>query len=613
MLKKLKGLLRRDPEQFRIPRSVQEVIPIRTVWKSGIFLVGSNRYSRTWQFSDINYALAGEEDQKSMLLGYSGLLNLCDSNASTKFSVVTRKLNRRDFEDYIMIPYANDGHDHYRREYNAMLLEKASHASGMIRDLYITVTVTRKSYKDAESYFVRAGAEFTLALSRLGSRCTELDMMDRLRALHGFYRHGEEADFHFDPALSMKLGHSFQDYICPDSFEFDRDHFRMGDRYGRVLFLKDYAAYLRDDILSELSGIDRPMILSIDVVPIPMDKAIWDSESRLLGVERNIVDFLRKQQANNNFSGTVPYDMEKQRAEMKEFLDDLTIRDQRMMLGMLTLVHTADSKEQLDADTDYIMNFSEMKMAIRLDRSYIEEALNVDTYHGMVRLVRIVLAITLGFEAAGAIISFFVFRKDYSPLHAVGISIFHSIAAFNNAGFDNLGGMHNLIPYKDNILLNITTDVLVIVGGIGFLVLVDIVKQKSFKKLCLHSKVAISMTAVLLIGGTLILKATENITWMGAFFQSMTTRTAGFSTYNIGNFSKAGLFAMCILMFIGASPGSTGGGVKTTTIFVMIQALKCMGRKKSAHAFKRSISEENISKAFMITVLSAGIYVLLHF
>ena len=94
---------------------------------------------------------------------------------------------------------------------------------------------------------------------------------------------------------------------------------------------------------------------------------------------------------------------------------------------------------------------------------------------------------------------------------------------------------------------------------------------------------------------------------MGAFFQSMTTRTAGFSTYNIGNFSKAGLFAMCILMFIGASPGSTGGGVKTTTIFVMIQALKCMGRKKSAHAFKRSISEENISKAFMITVLSAGI------
>lgn len=246
------------------------------------------------------------------------------------------------------------------------------------------------------------------------------------------------------------------------------------------------------------------------------------------------------------------------------------------------------------------------KVSIK-SRLMVREALNVDTYHGMVRLVRVVLAITLGFEVAGTIVSFFVFRKDHTPLHALGISIFHSIAAFNNAGFDNLGGMHNLIPYKDNLLLNITTDVLVIVGGIGFLVLVDIVKQKSFKKLCLHSKVAISTTAVLLIGGTLILKATEHITWMGAFFQSMTTRTAGFSTYDIGSFSKAGLFAMCILMFIGASPGSTGGGVKTTTIFVIIQALKCTGRKKSAHAFRRSISDENISKAFMIIVLSASI------
>ena len=241
-------------------------------------------------------------------------------------------------------------------------------------------------------------------------------------------------------------------------------------------------------------------------------------------------------------------------------------------------------------------------------RLMVKEALNVDTYGGMVRLVRVVLAITLGFEAVGALISFIVFRKDYSPLHAIGISIFHSIAAFNNAGFDNLGGMHNLIPYKDNILLNITTDILVIAGGLGFLVLVDIVKQKRFKKLCLHSKVVVSMTAVLLLGGMFILKATEkNITWMGAFFQSMTTRTAGFSTYDIGSFSKAGLFAMCILMFIGASPGSTGGGAKTTTIFVMIQALKCMGRKKSAHAFRRSISDENISKAFMITVLYVGI------
>ncbi len=168
--------------------------------------------------------------------------------------------------------------------------------------------------------------------------------------------------------------------------------------------------------------------------------------------------------------------------------------------------------------------------------------------------------------------------------------------------------MHNLIPYKDNILLNITTDILVIAGGLGFLVLVDIVKQKHFKKLCLHSKVVVSMTAVLLLGGMFILKATEkNITWMGAFFQSMTTRTAGFSTYDIGSFSTAGLFAMCVLMFIGASPGSTGGGCKDNDHFCDDTGFKMFGKEKSAHAFRRSISDENISKAFMITVLYVGI------
>ena len=163
MLKKWKELLHRDPEQFRIPRSVQEVIPIRTVWKSGIFLVGPNRYSRTWQFSDINYALAGEEDQKSMLLGYSGLLNLCDSNASTKFSVVTRRLNRRDFEDYIMIPYANDGHDHYRREYNAMLLDKVTDSSNsVVQERYITLSVHKKNVEEARAFFDRTVHDLSL-------------------------------------------------------------------------------------------------------------------------------------------------------------------------------------------------------------------------------------------------------------------------------------------------------------------------------------------------------------------------------------------------------------------------------------------------------------------
>ena len=161
-------------------------------------------------------------------------------------------------------------------------------------------------------------------------------------------------------------------------------------------------------------------------------------------------------------------------------------------------------------------------------RLLVKEALNVDTYKGIVRLIRAVLFMTLLFEAAGAILSYPVFSRDHEPLHAVGISLFHSVAAFNNSGFDILGGLRNLTIYQDSVLLNLTTAGLIIFGGLGFLVILDVAKKKSFKKLAFHSKVVISTSIVLTVAGTLLLKGTEDITWLGAFFQSVSARTAGF-------------------------------------------------------------------------------------
>ena len=240
-------------------------------------------------------------------------------------------------------------------------------------------------------------------------------------------------------------------------------------------------------------------------------------------------------------------------------------------------------------------------------RVLVKEALNVDTYKGIVRLVKAVLMMTLCFEAGGALLSFLVFSQDYAPLHAAGISIFHSIAAFNNSGFDILGGLQNLIPYQDDVLLNLTTCTLIIFGGLGFLVILDVLKRRRFRRLALHSKVVIATSLALLAVGTVSLKATEDITWLGAFFQSVSARTAGFSTYPIGQFTNAGLFVLCVLMFIGASPGSTGGGIKTSTFFVIFQEIRGMCAKKTVHAFHRSISRQNVSKAFMITILSGTV------
>ena len=189
-----------------------------------------------------------------------------------------------------------------------------------------------------------------------------LDATEKLRVLHDFYRQGEEADFHFDAQDMMRKGHDFRDYICPDFIEKHSDYLILGGKFCRVLYLKDYANYIKDSFISELTDLNRNMMLSLDIVPIPMDEAVREIENRLLGVETNITQWQRRQNANNNFSAVIPYDMELQRRESKEFLDDLTARDQRMMLGILTMVLTADTKEQLDMDTDQILSLARQKM-----------------------------------------------------------------------------------------------------------------------------------------------------------------------------------------------------------------------------------------------------------
>ena len=335
MIKTLRNLFKQDKEKFIVPKSVQAVIPPKTMWEDGIFLVGKNKYAKTFQFEDINYAVASREDKEAMFLEYSELLNALDSGATTKITINNRRLNKADFEQTILIPMAEDGLDKYRKEYNRMLLDKTTGANSIVQDKYVTISVCKKNIEEARNYFARVGADLIGHFNRLGSKCTELDANDKLRIFHDFYRTGEETAFSFDLSQTMRKGHDFKDYICPDSFEFEKDYFKMGNRYGRVIFLREYAAYIKDSMVAELCELNRNMMLSVDVVPVPTDEAVREVENRLLGVETNITNWQRKQNQNNNFSAVIPYDLEQQRKESKEFLDDLTTRDQRMMLSLI--------------------------------------------------------------------------------------------------------------------------------------------------------------------------------------------------------------------------------------------------------------------------------------
>ena len=356
MTKTLATARRQERVKFKVPRSVQDAIPIRRIWPDGIFQVG-NQYSKSWSFTDINYAIADKDDKMAMFLDYCALLNALDSGAAAKITIHNRRIDKEDFERSVLLPLRGDALDHYREEFNEMLRAQVTGTSNsMVRERYLTVSIVKRNIDEARTYFARVGTDLVTHLAKLSSVAAELSTPDRLRLLRDFFKAGQPPAFDFDLRGHAKLGHSFKDWLCPDSMEFAADNFKIDGRFGRVLYLQDYASYIKDSFISELCDLDRSMMLSIDILPVPTDEAARQMQNTLLGVETNIANWQRKQNAANNWSAAIPYDMELQRKETKEMLDDLTTRDQRMMFGLVTLVHMADSRQQLDSDTEMLQS-----------------------------------------------------------------------------------------------------------------------------------------------------------------------------------------------------------------------------------------------------------------
>jgi trk system potassium uptake protein TrkH len=253
------------------------------------------------------------------------------------------------------------------------------------------------------------------------------------------------------------------------------------------------------------------------------------------------------------------------------------------------------------------------------ERLIIQEDLNQYQISGMVRLVQYLLGFTFAIEGTAAAILFLRFSQDYPFWRSIYLSIFHAVSAFNNAGFDLFG--NSLEGFTGDITVNFVIMALIILGGIGFGVMMEAYNRIKFKKTTLQTKIVILMTLVLLVFGTLIFFILEyNNTLgglpfldktLGAMFLSVTPRTAGFNTVPTGALKQSSLFLIIILMFIGASPGSTGGGIKTTTFVVILVTMKNMiTGKEDMEIYNRRFEKQIIYKAFTITMLAAGLIIL---
>ncbi|EHS56298.1 TrkH family potassium uptake protein [Paenibacillus sp. Aloe-11] len=250
------------------------------------------------------------------------------------------------------------------------------------------------------------------------------------------------------------------------------------------------------------------------------------------------------------------------------------------------------------------------------ERLILQEAMNQTSVEGIVGLIRKVLLYSLVIEGVCATIFAVRWSFDMPVGRAIYFGIWHAISMFNNAGFDLFGHFRSLTGYVYDPVVNFTAMFLIISGGIGFVVMSDLAEYRKRQRLTLHTKVVLSMTAALIVVGTLVIFVFEftnpqtlgSLDWggklLGSLFQSVTPRTAGANTLDIASLRQATQFFIIILMFIGASPGSTGGGIKTTTFALLVGAVFSMLRgREDIVLFKYRLAQARIYKALTITLL----------
>ena len=247
------------------------------------------------------------------------------------------------------------------------------------------------------------------------------------------------------------------------------------------------------------------------------------------------------------------------------------------------------------------------KIKLGISESFLmREQLNQGSLKDLEKLIVKIVKMTLIIQGIASVIFTFVFyfskELDFSFGQSIGVAIFHSISSFNNAGIDILGRSDSLAIYHNNYLVNILTMILIVLGGIGFSVLIDTWNNKKWKKLRLHTKITWLTTLILIVGGSILIKCSmwNGLTLLEALFLSVTSRTCGFSTFDLSQMSNACYCIVIILMFIGASSCSAGGGVKTSTVFVVINFIYNYARGKTNNAFYRRISNKVLLKALAL-------------
>ncbi len=335
------------------PKTVQKTLPYQRVCDEYIFRVDDNKYSKTYQFEDVNYQIARQDEQESIFLGYCSVLNSFDTNADIQITVHNNRVNKADFESMVLLKHKGDGFDNYRDEYNGMLVEKMEQGqNGIIRNKYITVTLQAADLESVRTKFNTIDLELMNAFKKVGSAIRALTANERIVLLKDIFRNVDEEI----PVLDEKhfKRQAERAYCCPDYMEFKRDYFMWGDKYARTMFIKDMPASLKDCMLTDIANTNLDVMISVNIAPVDPYKALKIVNHQLTSMRANKLQAEKKAIQSGYTSDVISEDLKHSLVEAEELLDDLRSKNQKMFLDNIIIMVTAKDMDELESNTEAI-------------------------------------------------------------------------------------------------------------------------------------------------------------------------------------------------------------------------------------------------------------------
>jgi len=394
---------RRTRGNCRVPRSVQQSIPIDTIYRDGIWRSG-DVYSRMWNVSDINFAMLSDAAKREIQALYGAVYAGIPADCSAQFCIISQRMDENAFQRNILLPTQGDAHDLYRDEYNALLTDRVRGLGSVRQQKFLIVSTNKPNVQQARERLLHVQGHLVSALSALGCTVRDMNNCERLRVLHNFFRAGEEQRFTFDPDEYGYTGQDFRDAVCPDSIVFKTDHIEIDGRFAKALSITTYPQRLDDSLIPSLLRQAPTMAVSIDVVPVETEDAYREIERARMKVDADKVRFNRKSVDNLDFTSTVPYRTREQDQSVESLQSALSDNDQQMFLTLFTAVCFADSAEELAREVDAMktqaVNFNCRFTELRFQQ---EDAFNTAMPYGLRRIENMRTLIT---ESVAGIIPF---------------------------------------------------------------------------------------------------------------------------------------------------------------------------------------------------------------